>query len=301
MAIVGLILAAVFGGLGGIFGKLALRYFSPFTIVFLRFFLALVFLYPILIIKEGIKLKRDEISSILLVSLLWAANVFGFIFGLQYTTAIMSQLMYLLVPLIVMALTKFFSKKQLLPMQIMGVVAGITGGVLLIGKSLTGSNLELAQTFGTLRGNAIILLAVFSWSVYLFVSKRVSIKHSPLSITTFSGTATLLIATPFFLKDLLSHGLPQSIGVDGIVGILGLAFINSVAMLFLYQWGTKNADAFSAASIGLLSPFSAAFVAIPLFGEKITSLLLISGSLILLGVYLSTIYPLRLTKRQSNN
>ncbi|MBI4157745.1 EamA family transporter [Candidatus Woesebacteria bacterium] len=291
LALFSLFVAVIFGGLGGIFGKLALRYFTPTSTVFIRFSLALMILIPLTVRSGQYLVKKKDLLPVLATSFFWTLNVFGFIVGLQYTTAIMSQLVYLLVPLIVLLLSKFFSKEKILAAQIFGVVLGITGGLLILTGSLTGNPEEILHTFGSFKGNLVILLAAVSWSFYLFFSKKMTIKYSPLVMTTYSSLLTLLLAGPLFLKDLNLHQLPSDLGADGLVGILGLAFINSVGMLFLYQWGIKNSSAFAAASVGPLSPLVAALIAIPLFGEQLTPLLILSGATIFTGVYLATIYP----------
>lgn len=293
LAVVAVVLAAVFGGLGPIFGKLALRQFTPYSIVSLRFFLALLVLFPVLIRMGKQKIQKEDYLLFLFVSLLWAGNVFGFIIGLQYTTAIMSQVMYLLVPVIVLSMSKLVFRERFLSAQIVGVILGILGGGLILVKSFFSKPSDILLSLGTFKGNVIVLLAVVCWSLYLVFSKRLSKGYSSLALTAYSGLVTLMISIPFFVGDVVSGDFPAApVGVDGIVGILGSAFVLSVAMLFLYQWGIKHSTAFTAASVGYLSPLTATLVAIPLFGERLTLSLLLSAGLIFVGVYLATVYPI---------
>lgn len=292
LAVPALILAAVFGGLGPILGKFALFQFSPFFIITLRFGLALLVLAPALILTKNYHIRRDDIPLIFGISLLGSVNFLFFIIGLQYTTSIVTQIIYLLVPVIVLILSKIFFKESFSRFQIFGVLLGILGASLVLGKTFSDPFNLLAQSLGSFKGNFIILIGAFSWSLYLILSKKASIKYPPITLTTYTGLTLFFLSLIFIVKDLNQH-LVALINAEAIsiFSVIGLAFFNSVAMLFLYQWGNKHATPFAAASVLYLSTLTTAVIAVPLFGEKITLTFLISGGLIFLSVYLATIHP----------
>jgi drug/metabolite transporter (DMT)-like permease len=299
LAIPTLILAAIFGGLASIFGKLALRYLDPYFIIALRFALSLIILFPFFILQKGNKFAKKDSVLVLLIGLLGAINVFCFIIGLQYTTSIMSQVLYLFVPVVVLLLSKLLLGEKFSCSQILGIALGILGTSAILERSFVNHSSNILSSLGSFRGNVILLAGVFAWSLYLILSKKASQRYSPLALTVYANLVISVISIVLIANNLNQNIVALgNLKIDGFIGILGLALINSVAMIFLFQWGTKHASAFAAASVTYLGPVVTAVIAIPLFNEKITPALLVSSSLIFLGLYLSVIYPLVAKKRE---
>lgn len=299
LALPALILAAIFGGLAPIFGKLALYQFEPYFIITLRFGLALLVLLPIFLKSKAGKLDKKDYPLIFLIGVLGSINVFCFIVGLKYSTSIMSQLVYLLVPLIVLVLSKVFYKEKFYFFQIAGVFLGFAGAVLILGKSLFDYSNQLTSSLGTFKGNLILLFGITGWSLYLIFSKKASKKYSPLALTVYTSLTVLFISIVFILGNLNQHAAAlATASPDSLLGVIGLALFNSVGMLFLYQWGTKQSSPFVASLVLYIGPLVTAVIAIPLFGEKITFTLFISTVLIFLSVYLATIHPLLLKRKE---
>lgn len=297
LAIPALVLAAIFGGVAPVFAKFALKEFDPISIVAIRFISAFFILLPILIYKKQFKIPKKDILKVSFAGLLFAGNVFFFILGLQFTTAIASQLLYLLVPLITLWLSKIFFGEKFSFWQILGTIIGIFGGSIILGKSLTAK--ELIYSLGSFKGNIIILLGSFSWSGYLIWSKTLNKKYSPLTLTTFSAFVTALISLPFLAKE-ASYGLVPISGPTqtGVISLLALIFLNSIGCFFLYQWGTKYSSAFTAASVIYISPLAGMVVAIPVLGERLTLSIIISAAFIFLSLFFATIQPLLLKKKK---
>lgn len=287
-----LVIAAVFGGLNGVFAKLVLRSFSPFAFSTIRYIAVFSILIPILVIQKKLNVKNKDFLLFLFISLLWAGNQFFFLFAVQYTTAIMSQVMYFLSPFIVAFLSIILYKQKLSISQIFGIILGLIGGVIVILKSYSDNSLITLQSLGSFRGNILLILAVISWSLYLIFSKKVLKNYSALTLTAYSGIMPFLIGSVFFIPE-IKAGIfsPPLIRSESIIGLLGLIFGGSIMMVFLYQWGIKRTSPFIASSMIYISPISAAIAAIPIFGEHITIELLLSFAIVALSVYFVTIHP----------
>lgn len=299
LAIPALVLAAIFGGLAPIFGKLALRYFDPYFIITLRFALSFIILFPFFILKRKLRLVKKDCVLVLLIGLLGTINVFCFIIGLQYTTSIMSQVIYLFVPIVVLLLSKSLLGGKFSYIQTLGIAFGILGTGITIERSFFNHSGQILSSLGSFKGNIILLGGVFAWSLYLILSKKASQRYSPLALTVYANLVILVISILLTVNNLNQHIINlNNLKIDGFIGILGLVLINSVAMIFLFQWGTKHASAFAAAAVSYLGPLVTAIIAIPMFNEKITLTLLLSSGLIFLGLYLSVIYPLSARKRE---
>lgn len=284
-ALIAIIVCGVLGGIGPIYSKVALTEFTPFQIVFVRFFLAFLILLPIGIITKKLSFDKEDLPYLTFISLLFAGNVLLFMVGLQYTTSIASQLLYLLTPTFVIVLSSFILKHKIEGKHVLSIVAGFAGGLLLVFRS---GNAALSQSLGEMKGNMLILFAVICWSLYVTLSKKLSHKYSPLSLIILVNFVTGILAfilLSFLKQDIIfafshAHFIP-------IVNLLLLVVFNSILFFFLYQWAIKLVKPFSVSLSSYIGTLVTAILAIPLFGEKITFQLVVSGLLIGVSSYLT--------------
>jgi drug/metabolite transporter (DMT)-like permease len=285
-AILVLIGAGILGGVAPLFMKVALKEFNSYQILLIRFGVAVILIIPLLI-QHLKKLTFKQLKLIIPAGLLFSGNVFFFVVGVQYTTSIVSQLFYLLTPVIVSLVGYFLFKEKISIRRILSMIICLAGSLLLILRSLQGTS--LIRSIGTFQGNLLILGAVVSWSMYVVYSKRVSKTIEPslflvsnFIIALFVSCIVFALTKTSFVSTIMqfSHS-----SIPVMASLIALGSINSVLFFFLYQWGIKHVSAFIAASVTYISPLSAALFAIPFFGEQLSMTLLISAASIFLGSY----------------
>jgi drug/metabolite transporter (DMT)-like permease len=286
-AILALIVVGVLGGIAPLFMKVVLKEFNAYQILFIRFGLASILVTPLLI-KNIKKTTIEHLMLIIPAGLLFSGNVFFFVVGVQYTTSIVSQLFFLLTPVIVSFVSYILFREKISIRRIISMIICFGGSSLLILRSIQGTN--LIRSIGTFQGNIFILCAVTSWALYVVYTKRISKKIEPsLFLVTNFITALLVSCISFFItKTSITSTILQfsQSSFPVIVSLLALATIKSVLFFFLYQWSLKQVSAFIVASTTYLSPLSAALFAIPFFGEQLNTTLLISAMTIFIGSYL---------------
>lgn len=286
-AICALVLTGILGGIAPLLMKIALREFSTIQIVFVRFGLASLLVIPLLRYHyKSVSFKK--LMQTLPAGFLFSGNIFFMIIGLQYTTSIVSQLFYLLTPVFVSLVGYLLFREKISARRILSMVVCFAGSTLLILRSIGNSN--LIHSIGTGRGNLLILCAVISWSLYVIYTKRISKQIEPtffLVINFFTALAISIIVLMVNNVSLLNTLLALSrSSYPVIVSLVFLGVINSVIFFFLYQWSLKHVSAFIVASTTYLSPLSAAVFAIPFFGERLSTVLLLSAASIFIGSYL---------------
>lgn len=284
-AVLALCCTGILGGIAPVFMKIALKEVAPVQITFTRFFFALIILFPIALFTKKLRFNKKDIPHLVLASLLFSGNIFLFVFGLQYTTSIASQLMYLLTPTLVIILSYFFMKTRILPKHIFSIIAGLIGGVILVSRA---NMSNLANSLGSPMGNLIILGGVCSWSMYVVLSKKLSAKYHPLSLMVVNNIMITIISfvTLAYLKINILVSYAQ-LSNAALISLLLLVLLNSILFFFLYQWGIKLASPFMVSVSAYLSPLAAASLAVPLFGEQITIQLVLSALLIGVSSYLT--------------
>lgn len=285
-AVLVLIGAGILGGIAPLFMKIALKEFNSYQILFIRFGVAVILVIPLLV-HHLKKIAAQQLRLIIPAGFLFSGNVFFFVVGVQYTTSIVSQLFYLLTPVIVSLAGYFLFKEKISGRRIMSMVICFAGSLLLILRSMQGTN--LIHSIGTVQGNILILAAVVSWSLYVVYTKRVSKSIEPSLFLVSNFSIALLVSCIVFVcaKTSIVSTIVQfsHSSIPVMASLIALGSINSVLFFFLYQWGIKHVSAFIAASVTYISPLSAALFAIPFFGEQLSVTLLISAASIFVGSY----------------
>src|SRR3989344_6138599 len=100
----------------------------------LRFVVATIIFLPFYL-RTKKPLSKHDIITISKYSIFFALNVAIFSIAIQYTTAIMSQILYTLVPVIVMILSYFILKEKLTIQKIVGLAIAMTGIAFLLYQS----------------------------------------------------------------------------------------------------------------------------------------------------------------------
>lgn len=289
MGLVALFIANFIGGaLSPLFVKLGIREFPPITFTTLRFIIATLVFLPFFIQRRE-KLSLKDNINLSKNSIFFSINVALYAIGLQYTTVIMSQIFYTLVPIIVGVLSYFILKEKFTKNKIIGSFLAFAGIIFLLAESIQKQQL---LTFGTPLGNLIIFLAVISWSFYIVLSKRLTSIYSPVTTSFYSFILTMIILGFIMPIELSVSSFDiNSVTSSGIFSLLGVGIISSAVSFSLIQFGIKRTTAFSASIFQYLAPLFALTTAIPILGEKPTLPLIIGGLLIIFGVFYATTYP----------
>ncbi|MBI4079099.1 MAG: DMT family transporter [Candidatus Levybacteria bacterium] len=288
LGLLALLLAGFIGGQSPLFLKLAQREMPPLFITEIRFLIALVVLVPFFLSQKKQSISRQGVKELVVQSIFFSANVIIFSIAIQYTTAIMSQIIYSFTPIFVLLLSYYFLKEKITFEKVIGTTIAFIGIFFLFEQSVQNADLT---TFGTPLGNILTLTATIAWSIYMVISKKVTNVYSPTttSFFNFAMTAVILI---FFLP--IEYNINpvalENVSIIGATSVFVLGAISSALMFFLIQFGIKRTTAFTAAFYQYVGPFAGAATAIPILGEKPTTNLIIGGILVLFGVFFATTY-----------
>lgn len=287
LGITALLVAGFIGGQSPFLLKIALKEFPPLLITILRFIIASVILFPFFI-KYSRELNKSDIRKLAGGSIFFAGNVGIFGIAIQYTGAIVSNVLYTMAPIIVGILSFYLLSERFTKYKIIGAILAFLGMAILIVQSITNSNI---LSLGTPLGNILTLGAVFSHSFYFVISKRLTKTYSPVVTSFISYVVTVLILIPFVLFEQLVRPFnPAGVTAVGLGSIIVMGIVSSALMFFLIQVGIQKTSAFTASFYQYLGPLSAAITAIPLLGERLTGSLVIAGGLIIIGVFYATTY-----------
>jgi drug/metabolite transporter (DMT)-like permease len=219
------------------------------------------------------------------LSLLASLNIIFFVLGIKLTTANISQILYGAVPIVVGVLVHFISKEKLSLRKVLGIVIGFIGVLLVLLLPIW----QKGKFSGDFLGNILIALAVLSWSLYMFLSKKAQTTHTPFHIVSIFILVTTILLLPFFLvESAFNFGWWNGLSLSSILTIVYVAVIGTITTYFLNQYSIRHGGAVFASLAFYLSPIFGFIIAFWLLGEQFTFGLGIGAVLALLGVYITT-------------
>lgn len=219
--------------------------------------------------------KRLALAGVLLVPV----NAGLFAFGIQYTKAAHGALLYALTPAAVMLLATLLTRRAPTWASLAGAAVAFAGVALLLFER------GLAFDPATLRGDLVILVAVFAWAGFTLMGRHLTARYGAVrtsSLAVMYGTIAFL---PFGLWGLASFD-PRPVSAWAWGGILYMAWLTAALNFVLWYWGVKHLSPAGVAVFSNLQPLFAALLAWMLLREALTPSFWLSTALVLLGVWL---------------
>ena len=282
------ILAMIFWGCTFVAFKYANQSFRPITIVFLRLFVSIFFLFGFAIIfKRLVRIKGKDQKWFLLLALLEPFFYFlGEAYGLTMVTATVGAVIISTIPLFVPFAAYFLFRERLTIMNRIGLVISF-GGVLMV--ILTKSQGLAAEP----KGIVLMFVAVFSAVGYTMVVKKLADHYNPITITAYQSFYGLLMFIPLFLIFEVPHldftqWTTNSLLAVGFLGVFGSGICFILITIGIRELGAARANIF-----GNLIPVVTAVVSFFLLKESMPFLKVLVILIAILGLLLSQISSLR--------
>ena len=280
---------ALFWGGTFIAGRVIARDVGPYAAAFLRFLIASVFLFAILIKEErGLpSIQRSQVLPLILLGLtgVFAYNVF-FFKGLKLIEAGRAAIIIANNPILIALCSAFLFKERLTPQKVIGILLSVSGAIIAISR---GNPAYLFQG-GLGWGEVFIGGCVLSWVTFSLLGKTIMSGMTPLVSVTYSaaiGAAALFIPACY---DGLFHGLLQY-GWTAWVGVFYLGFFGTVLGFVWYYEGIQAIGPTKAGLFINFVPISAIIMAFIFLKEPLTLSLLGGAVLVSTGVYLTNAEP----------
>ncbi len=290
-----LVATTLLWGMSFIGTKVALTAFTPFALIFFRFFIASFFFLLYFVWRGFPRLTKDQHILLAILSLFEPVLYYLFeTFGLQRTTASEASLIIALIPVFVLLLSHAFLKERIHRIAKSGIGLSIVGIFLLI----AGKNGLQWNSGSTLWGNLLILGAVISTACYTLLSRRLGQEVSPLVISSYQFFYGTLFFFPLFL--LFPKVLNQMISPSALGALLFLAFGATIGAFLCYNYALSKVKAATASVFINGIPVVTACVGWIVLGETLTGIQLVGAFVVVCGVSLTSLkktssdHPIRL-------
>lgn len=276
-----ILLAIIFWGASFVATKTLLLEIKPVTIIILRLIIASVLLTFIAIsTKRNFSLNIKSHSWILILALIAVFHLWIQVTGLQYTTASNTGWIIGTAPIFMAIMGLIFYKEKITLIALYGILLAVTGLLILFGKGDI-TNIGFMEN----RGDLLVLGSAFTWGVYSTVNKKISLSYSPLMTILYLFLMMAIIIIPFNLN---SETIASVVHLSPIgwlmVLFLGL-FCSGVAYVIWAQ-ALRDMESAKVGAFLYLEPLVTVAAAGFFLKEEITLLMIFSGLLITIGVFL---------------
>lgn len=266
------------------------NYIEPLGFIFVRAIGATALFWIVSIFYKREKIQKKDWGRLVLSGLFGVAlNQMLFFKGLNATTPINAAIMMTINPIMVLMLSAIFLKDKLKLSRIIGIGFGIVGALFLITKGA--QTLDIFSSDSSI-GNILVLLNAASFAMYLVVVKPLMNRYKPITVIKWVFLFGFLMVIPFGLGEFEAVdwlNMPRFI-------FLEVLFVVVCTTFFAYLLNVYALKIVSSTTVSFyiyLQPLVASIAAIALGKDKLTLTLIISASLLFLGVYLVSFYKKR--------
>lgn len=208
-----------------------------------------------------------------------------FIWGLNTTSPVDASIIATAVPIFVMILAAFILKEPITRMKSLGVLVGIAGAVSLILQSTHSSG----QT-SSLEGNLMITVSGFIYSVYLVLSKPLTLKYSAVTIMKWMFLFSTITLLPFTFSYVLEAPAFNHTVFDykELGAIFFVLFGATFVPYLLIPMSLKRIRPTTVSMYNYVQPIVASQIAVFVGQDHFSVQKLFSAALVFGGVYLVT-------------
>lgn len=277
--------ASIWGGMY-VVSKYVLDFIPPFTLVWLRYVFAFVFLFIILKIvqvkqKKYVKImKRDWLLFAWIGFIGYFLSIALQFLGTKLTSAHTGALITSATPAFMVIFAKIILKERITLRKVIAMTFATIGVFIVVGWD--------AQIGSYFWGSMILVGAAITWALLSVYVKVAAKRFPPLVITTYAIMFALLFTTPIFVWEIQFTPI---LHMDYYValGVMYLSIIATAGAFFLWNKGLELMDAGVGSLFFFFQPIVGAFLGWLLLKEEMNSSFYVGGSFILFGVFIVTL------------
>ena len=272
----------VWGASSPIF-KWALQDISPFTLAFLRFFLASLILLPFTI--HQIRFRMKDLGKLFLLSFVGFTLHIGLLFvGLTKTSSINVPIIASSAPVLLILASMLILRERVKPKVLYGTLISLFGVGVIMARPFLDNGL-----YGTFVGNLFIVASIIAFVIYTILLKEFQLRYSSITLLFWMFAIATITFFPFFFVENFPSVLVPQLTLPSAFGILFGALFTSVIAYGGYNYAVKHMHVNETGVFSYIAPIVAVLTAIPLLGEHVTPSYLVGSILVFAGIFLAEI------------
>ncbi len=283
-----LVLTTLFWSGNFVLGRAVHTVFSPFTLSFWRWAVALAILLPFVwgSLSEQRALLRRHGPILLLLSVLGVVNFNTFVYiGLQSTTATNAVIMLSITPVLIVALSFLLLRQTVTRWQALGILVSLAGVLAIVARG----DVQALLTWRINAGDLWILAAVVSWALYSVCLRWRPAGLKPLNFQAATMVIGMIVLTPLYGWD-LAHERFVAVNTATMASIGYLALFPSILAYIFWNRAVAELGANRAGQFLHLMPAFGAVLSMIFLDERLYVFHAAGIGLIGLGIWLATVY-----------
>jgi len=280
----GLGAASIWGGMY-VVSKVVLDIIPPFSLVALRLLLGALTLAIVLAMRGPPIITRTHFWQVVGVGFVgYGVSLSLQFLGTKLSTAANGSLVTSATPAFVLIFAWILLREKITYLRIVALLLATLGVVAVVDPRSAQLNPDLFL------GNLLLLGAALTWALYSVLVRKATqaLDVLPFSLIAFIGG--LPVSVPASVWELKTMGVGEiSLGIVG--GVLFLGIISTALAMVLWNTAFAFVDANLASLTFFAQPVVGTLLGWLFLGEKITSLFLVGGILIGIGLVVSSREP----------
>jgi drug/metabolite transporter (DMT)-like permease len=272
----------LFWGMSFVWTAIALRYYQPVTIIFIRLIVstALLFLW-IRFFGRIKKIERKDYKLFLLSALFNPFLYFlGENYGVKLTSPTVSAVIIATIPLFVPLFAYFSLKEKMTVLNIVGLVISFSGVVIM----LVSRDFKLETSpIGVLS----LLFAVISAVAYAIYLKKLTLSYSPIFIIGVQNFLGVIYFLPVFLIMDFNHFITVRPNLELISSLLALAIFCSSLAFVAFTLATREIGVSKTNVFANLIPVFTGIFSFLVIGEQLNSQKILGIVIVVAGLFFS--------------
>lgn len=231
------------------------------------------------------KVKKKDLLLLVACGLCGVGfNQYLFVVGLKFTSAIDASIISTSVPIFVLLLSAIVLKEAITTNKILGILIGLSGGMLLITCSTNADN----NDSGSMIGNVLQVTNCLMYSIYLVISKPLSLRFSSDTMMKWMFLFSSLTMAPLcigYVPDVPTFNIDTFCWIQ-LGAIVYLLFGATFIAFMLIPMSLKRIRPTTVSMYIYIQPIITSFIAITVGQERFSAQKLVSAFLVFTGVYL---------------
>lgn len=260
-------------------------YVSSFGLTVLRMtFATCAFWFTSLFLPKEKVGKRDMLILVLGGIVGIVLNQGSFIYGLATTSPVDASIITTSSPLFAMVIAAIVLREPITMKKFGGVLVGAAGAIFLVYSTHHGDDVQQAS----IRGNLAVASGAFFYAFYLILTREISKKYSSVTLMKWMFLYSTILLLPFAYQDIASATVFHQTDIKPFLCVGFVLFGATYITYMLMPLAQKRIRPTTMAMYNNLQPLVASFVAIMIGQDTFSFEKIVSGILILFGVYLVT-------------
>ena len=269
--------AASFGFIP-VFAKIAYSAeISTYTLLFLRFLVATVFMFVFLLVKKlPLPTKKEMLIFFLLGAIGYAGESFCYFTALNYASSSTVALLFYTYPALVMLGSAAVFKEKITIKKAISLCLALVGAFVIIGTKFSASVI----------GIILALLSAVFYSVYILISSKVVKEDQGIQSSAFIILGAMVVYGIFSIF----VGFEPPTQLKGLIAVILIAIVSTVVAFWALFTGMEITGPSVASLVSTLEPVVTVISSVIILSEALTVNLIIGG-LLVVGSLVVTMLP----------